>query len=471
MVTIISVMFFSIQTVIAQEQSESQEIPDWVKNNAKWWSQGLITDSDYVAGIQYLLRNGIIPIGPTENTEQATIPKEISSYKLAKHDATNIKQQIDNKKNISITLGNNTYDLELVPNPIRSEDFKAVLTVNGKHIEVPPEQVNTYKGKIIGQDFSDLRITISRDSISGFIKTENDDKFYIEPLRNFKPDANRLDHVVYTAKDIKDYFELGDDFTLDQEIVPIESVSKSYITLLSESAGEQPPIHFLTHKYTPVITIKLALDCDKEFYNLGTTTWQSRQLSVINDASSTYNSQLDVPFSVVAQTCDMTNSKLISSDRTGLMTQLKDRWITTPLPSPNLKHSVHLYTGKNMVDGATPNIGYGNLGGMYISPTNNAFSYVQQISESGYSATAYAKEVMTSHEIGHTMGAPHQNAHKICVLGSPCLQWKHTVMWEYYMGDGAMMDIFSDGTVSASQNNEQTIRNNAVYINNNILPH
>lgn len=63
LVVVIIILIFSIQTAIAQEQSESQEIPYWVKNNAKWWSQGLITDSDHVAGIQYLLRNGIMPIG------------------------------------------------------------------------------------------------------------------------------------------------------------------------------------------------------------------------------------------------------------------------------------------------------------------------------------------------------------------------------------------------------------------------
>ena len=51
------------------EQPGSKEIPSWIKNNAKWWSDGQITDSDFVSGIQYLTRNGIIRIGPIENTE------------------------------------------------------------------------------------------------------------------------------------------------------------------------------------------------------------------------------------------------------------------------------------------------------------------------------------------------------------------------------------------------------------------
>jgi len=39
-----------------------QEIPSWVKNNAYWWSQEQITDYDYVNGIQWLISNQIIKI-------------------------------------------------------------------------------------------------------------------------------------------------------------------------------------------------------------------------------------------------------------------------------------------------------------------------------------------------------------------------------------------------------------------------
>lgn len=40
----------------------SQVIPDWIKNNAGWWADGLITDNDFVQGIQYLISNGIMKI-------------------------------------------------------------------------------------------------------------------------------------------------------------------------------------------------------------------------------------------------------------------------------------------------------------------------------------------------------------------------------------------------------------------------
>jgi len=41
---------------------ESNEIPAWIKNNACWWSQGVITDGDFVNGLQYLIGQGIIRV-------------------------------------------------------------------------------------------------------------------------------------------------------------------------------------------------------------------------------------------------------------------------------------------------------------------------------------------------------------------------------------------------------------------------
>ena len=43
-------------------QSTHQDIPSWVKNNAGWWADGLIEDTEFVSGIQYLITNGIIHV-------------------------------------------------------------------------------------------------------------------------------------------------------------------------------------------------------------------------------------------------------------------------------------------------------------------------------------------------------------------------------------------------------------------------
>lgn len=42
--------------------SSGYEIPNWIRDNAKWWSEGLITDEDYINGLQYLISQGILKV-------------------------------------------------------------------------------------------------------------------------------------------------------------------------------------------------------------------------------------------------------------------------------------------------------------------------------------------------------------------------------------------------------------------------
>ena len=45
-----------------QTISPSKSVPDWIKNNASWWSENLIDDIDYINGLQYLIEYKIIKI-------------------------------------------------------------------------------------------------------------------------------------------------------------------------------------------------------------------------------------------------------------------------------------------------------------------------------------------------------------------------------------------------------------------------
>ena len=43
-------------------ETGSTEIPDWVRENAVWWSQGLISDQDFTRGLEFMVKNGIISV-------------------------------------------------------------------------------------------------------------------------------------------------------------------------------------------------------------------------------------------------------------------------------------------------------------------------------------------------------------------------------------------------------------------------
>jgi len=57
-----------------------EEIPDWIKNNAKWWSSDSISDDEFLDGIKHLIEIGIISVTPSEmNNFDQEIPDWIKN--------------------------------------------------------------------------------------------------------------------------------------------------------------------------------------------------------------------------------------------------------------------------------------------------------------------------------------------------------------------------------------------------------
>jgi len=54
-------------TTVSDEKTH-QGIPAWVKNNAGWWADGTITDNEFLNGIQHLIKIGIVKVPISENS-------------------------------------------------------------------------------------------------------------------------------------------------------------------------------------------------------------------------------------------------------------------------------------------------------------------------------------------------------------------------------------------------------------------
>jgi len=52
----------SLQTITPTITETEIIIPNWIKNNAGWWADGIIPDSAFVSGLQWLISNGIMNI-------------------------------------------------------------------------------------------------------------------------------------------------------------------------------------------------------------------------------------------------------------------------------------------------------------------------------------------------------------------------------------------------------------------------
>ena len=65
----------SYKATTYEKDSNEKIIPNWVKNNARWWSEDQLKDSDFYLGIQYLIDKGIIEMPETETDSQMISPE------------------------------------------------------------------------------------------------------------------------------------------------------------------------------------------------------------------------------------------------------------------------------------------------------------------------------------------------------------------------------------------------------------
>jgi len=71
---------FEIYEIAPFQQQTTTQIPDWIRNNAQWWAQGAIGDSDFVSGIQFLIKEGIMQISETAQGTTGDDSKEIPAW-------------------------------------------------------------------------------------------------------------------------------------------------------------------------------------------------------------------------------------------------------------------------------------------------------------------------------------------------------------------------------------------------------
>jgi len=54
----------TIQVVDSSDTSQTKTgeivVPEWIKNNAGWWKEGLIGDSEFISGIEFMIKNEFI---------------------------------------------------------------------------------------------------------------------------------------------------------------------------------------------------------------------------------------------------------------------------------------------------------------------------------------------------------------------------------------------------------------------------
>lgn len=75
-------LFFTVNYSYAQETASESKVPEWVKTTAGWYSQGLVSEGEFLNAIKYLVENKIIVLdsGVSEPVAQTEDSKPVDAF-------------------------------------------------------------------------------------------------------------------------------------------------------------------------------------------------------------------------------------------------------------------------------------------------------------------------------------------------------------------------------------------------------
>jgi len=229
---IIFILLFGVIQSTVSVSAEESSVPSWVKNNAGWWAQDKIADSDFLEGIKFLIDEEIIiisqltPIGPSASSE--LIPswvknnagwwsdglieesEFVSSIQfLIENGIISINQKLDNQINFAITgdFAVNDATKKNLQN-IASIDPEIFLAVGDLRNDNGPPQGWFEMTEFLGKDR--IRIAIGNHDVEGD-ETEQYLNYYGLEKEFYSFDYENV-HFIVLATD-SDIFVDSEQFT------------------------------------------------------------------------------------------------------------------------------------------------------------------------------------------------------------------------------------------------------------------
>ena len=143
-ISVIGIIGFSFTA-----SAQSSMVPEWVKNNAKWWSEGSISEADYITSLEYLISNGIIDVQVpfaqvtaaqnllTEDERaqsfsvtfyEGLIEKPVTVDTFIKFEATSSSRTLDSfyQTPIYVFKDNPSFVLEGLPSPDKQQLYEGI---------------------------------------------------------------------------------------------------------------------------------------------------------------------------------------------------------------------------------------------------------------------------------------------------------------------------------------------------------
>ncbi len=319
---------------------------------------------------------------------QKDLDNSFVKFNLVRLNNQTTLQKAESGSSLVISTGEKRVELVLTPNDLRLPGYRAEDT-NAKGMRtLERSAVTTFKGKVAGENSSEVRLTIDGTKIEGYFFTDND-KFFIEPAKNYSSLANAGDFVVYKAEDLLKQ----NSFSCDSELFEKIERGKTMIATNGIESSQASKV------------VQLATEADFEYVNAlgGAVQANNEILNVLNMVEGVYATEFNLSIRVPFQHTWSIQDSYPASDITSLLTSFKNSWNINYPVAQYPRSAAHLFSAKPSVLSK----GFAYVGALCNHPE---FAY----GLSGRLDWEPGKFLVTAHEIGHNLGANHVDGTQSC---------------------------------------------------------
>lgn len=376
----------------------------------------------------------IVALTVTPDAEVLTsIDHSLYDYKVVDLDTVTLDQRVRQGGVVQLHVGNQLFDLELVENNMRAPGYTRSIMVDGVAVPQVPGPVVTFKGQVAGDADSRVRMTITPDHVSGYIRTA-EDWIFIDPVSEFHRGAQN-GFVVYRDKDVVPA-EAGACGTshrhhsseiLDSLPGGVGDVIRNDGLLGSKGISVEAEL------------LQVATECDGQYFaDFGNPGVFNRINGILNAVEGIYESEIDTSISITNQQCwsSIPNDPYTSLNAETSLTQFRDWWNANK--GGTTRDVAHKFSGKNY-SGSTIGIAWV---GVICNVPSLSYGISQDISGSS------SRNRLTAHEIGHNLSARHDNEAPVC-SGVNC-NGNGPIMCSFVQsGSSSAADDFSNCSLSS----------------------
>ena len=318
------------------------------------------------------------------------LQNSFKNFDIVRLNADSAMRQAQASRTISVSISAQNYELSLAPRDLRSSRYLAEDTtaVGVRQLEKTP--LTTYKGKVLGETNSEVRLTIDDEGIEGYFQADAE-RYFIEPAKRYSEFASTDEFVVYRAEDV----------LRDTSVYCPQDLAEKL-----EDGREM----VATQNLVGLRTIEIATEADYDFVQ--TTANSASQantkiLSILNMVEGVYESELNLTLSVVFQHTWSTADPFNGTNPTTLLNSFKDHWNANYPATQYPRDTAHLFTYK-------PNVRAQGFAFLGVVCNNPSFAYgLSGRVDPGW-GWEEANFLVTTHEIAHNLGANHSDSQSSC---------------------------------------------------------